>query len=107
MHNPKLLRCPSCGGATEPCFSHRAVPLSFLDASAIQKFVHKDIDLNNRGDGPVARMLDGLRTILPSRAEYELAYHCPSCRIFLIEYGAVYSSEEAKAIAPELSAARA
>lgn len=86
MYNNKLMRCPNCENEMELGFSHRSSPLSFITAERVQKFVHKDEDLNRAG----------WKTILPSQASYNAAFHCRACRILVVDYSKPISSKEAK-----------
>ena len=92
MHDGKLMTCPSCENEMEPGFSIRNSPLSFVTSERIQKFVHKDEDLNRAG----------LKMILPSKASYNAAYHCRACRILVVDYSKAISSQEAKTEAAAL-----
>jgi len=70
----------------ESGFSHRSSPLSFVTKERVQKFIHKDEDLNRAG----------WKTILPAKASYNAAFHCPTCRILVVDYSKPISSKEAK-----------
>jgi hypothetical protein len=74
-------------------FSHRSSSLSWVSSGKIQKFIHKDEDLNRAG----------LKTILPSKASYNVAYHCPACRVLLVDYSKPVSSEDAKTAAASVA----
>ncbi len=103
MHQTKLRTCPVCGGLMELCFANRAAALSYTSAAAIQRWIHKDRDLANQGKGRVGMAIDGLRLFLPSRAAYFLSYRCESCRLYVVDYGRILSSSEAKTIAENLA----
>jgi hypothetical protein len=89
MFNDKMTNCPRCDGEIELGYSLRNSPLSFVSSEKIQKFIHKDEDLNRAG----------LKVLLPAKASYNVAYHCPACRILLVDYSRSISSKEAKAAA--------
>ena len=93
MHNNKLMKCPNCENEMELGFSHRSSPLSFIATERVQKFIHKDEDLNRAG----------LKTILPSKASYNAAFHCRACRILVVDYSKPISSKEAKGAAATTS----
>jgi hypothetical protein len=93
MRNAKLMKCPSCENEMELGFSHRSSPLSYVARERVQRFVHKDEDLNRAG----------LKTILPSKASYNAAFHCRGCRILVVDYGKPISSQEAKGEAAMVS----
>jgi hypothetical protein len=86
MFNDKLAMCPNCDEEMKLGYSLRSSPLSFVTSAKIQKFIHKDEDLNRAG----------LKTILPSKASYNVAYHCLACRILIVDYSKPVSSREAK-----------
>ena len=86
MQDGKLMTCPSCENEMESGFSIRNSPLSFVTNERIQKFVHKDEDLNRAG----------WKAILPSKASYNAAYHCRACKILIVDYRKAISSKEAK-----------
>ena len=39
----------------------------------------------------------GWKVILPARASYDVAYHCRTCKMLIVDYGRKISSSEAKA----------
>jgi hypothetical protein len=86
MQDGKLMTCPSCQNEMESGFSIRSSPLSFVTNERIQKFIHKDEDLNRAG----------LKMILPSKASYNAAYHCRGCKVLIVDYSKAISSKEAK-----------
>jgi hypothetical protein len=91
MFKEKLTKCPNCEGEMELGYSLRCSPLSWVSSEKIQKFIHKDEDLNRAG----------LKMLLPSKASYNVAYHCPACRVLIVDYSTPVSSKEAKsAVAP-------
>jgi hypothetical protein len=71
----------------EPGFSIRNSPLSFVTPEKIQKFLHRDEDLNRAG----------LKMLLPSKATYNAAYRCQHCEILVVDYSKAIPSTEAKA----------
>jgi hypothetical protein len=87
MFNEKLTKCPNCDREMEQGFSVRNSPLSFVTPAKMDKFVHMDEDLNRAG----------LKTIFPAKATYNTAYHCRHCKIVIVDYSRVVSSQEAKA----------
>ncbi|MDB6033510.1 MAG: hypothetical protein JWM16_3848 [Verrucomicrobiales bacterium] len=87
MFKDRLTKCPNCEGEMELGYSIRNSPLSFVHSEKIQKFVHKDEDLNRAG----------LKTLLPWKASYNVAYHCPGCKILIVDYSEAVSSTNAKA----------
>ena len=93
MHNNKLMKCPNCENEMELGFSHRSSSLSFITTERVKKFIHKDEDLN----------WAGLKTILPSKASYNAAFHCRACRILVVDYSKPISSKAAKGEAATIS----
>ena len=59
----------------------------------LQRFVSIDEDLGEAG----------MRKFLPSRAEYYRSYLCRSCSLYVVDYGTVLVSKEAKALAPSMA----
>lgn len=93
MHNEKLMKCPNCESEMQLGFSLRSSPLSFVASERVQKFIHKDEDLNRAG----------LKTILPSKASYNAAFHCRACRVLIVDYSNPISSKDAKGEAATVS----
>ncbi len=92
MFNDKLSNCPVCGQRMERGFSHRNVGLSLITPEKMRKFAFRDEDLNKAG----------LKQLLPAKAEYNLSYHCPNCRIYIVDYSKAVSTEHAKALAESM-----
>jgi len=92
MFNENLKKCLTCGNDMELGFSARSSPLSFVTVERIKKFVHVNEDFNRAG----------LKTILPSRASYDVAYHCRGCKILIVDYSKKISSNDAKAQAASI-----
>jgi hypothetical protein len=88
----------------EDCFASRTSPLSYEDAVAVQRCVHRSHDLANKGLGHVGKVIDGLRVLLPWKAEYFLSYRCQKCMLHIVDYGRVLGSAEAKTIARDIAA---
>ena len=86
MFNDKLTKCPVCNSEMELGFSGRSSPLSFITSEKLKKFAFRDEDLNKAG----------LKTILPAKASYDVAYHCQSCKILIVDYGKEISARVAK-----------
>lgn len=103
MHDTRLGNCPVCGGIMEDCFASRVSPLSYENAAAVQRCVHRSHDLANRGVGHFRRVIDGLRFLLPTKAEYFLSYRCQKCMLYIVDYGRVLGSAEAKTIARSIA----
>ncbi len=68
-------------------YSLRNSPLSFVSLEKTRKFVHRTEDLNRAG----------WKMLLPAKANYDVAYHCRVCKILIVDYSKVISSQEAKA----------
>jgi hypothetical protein len=98
MHETKLRSCPVCGGIMEFCFTNRASSLCYVSAAAVRRWAHYDQDVLNKGRGRFGKAIDGLRLILPSKAKYLLSYRCENCKLYTVDYGRVFSSDEAKAM---------
>jgi hypothetical protein len=102
MYEPKFQQCPRCGGELELGFCHRSAPLSFVDLRSVERWVHIDEDLARKKGSVLAQAADGLRTLLPSKAEYLPSYLCSGCQLYTVDFGVVCSSEEAKSLAARL-----
>jgi hypothetical protein len=89
MDNNELGLCPKCGAMMRQGFVTRKSLLSWIDPEQFEHFIFPDRDL--RGTG--------LRRLLPGKAEYELAYHCPTCQIYLVDYSRTFSRAEAEGLA--------
>jgi len=87
MFKDKLTKCPICNNDMELGFSGRSSPLSFITSHKMKKFAFRDEDLNRAG----------WKIILPAKASYDVAYHCRSCKILIVDYSQKVSSREAKA----------
>ncbi len=87
MFNTKLSGCPACGGAMELGFSLTNSPLSFVTLEKIKPYIHLEGDLNKAG----------VKMLVPWKAAYDLAYHCPACKILIVDYSKKISAKEAKA----------
>ena len=92
MFNDKLTTCPACGQRMELGFSHRNHGLSLVTPENMKKSVFLDKDLNEAG----------MKQILPAKAAYDLSYHCPDCKLYIVDYGRPVSSAEAKELAKTL-----
>lgn len=85
MYDNKLSDCPLCGSALEKGFSARTHGLSWIPVRKMKEFAFLDKDLNEVG----------LKQYFPSRAIYNLSYHCPNCKIYIIDYSRSISRAEA------------
>ena len=56
----------------EFCFTNRASSICYVSAAAVRRPVHVDPDILNKGQGRFGRAIDGLRLILPSKAQFLL-----------------------------------
>lgn len=92
MFNDKLSQCPICGQNIERGFSVRNQGLSWITAEKMKQFAFWDKDLNEAG----------LKQYLPSKAEYDLSYHCSNCKIYIVDYSKAVSRAEAKELAESL-----
>ena len=81
--------CPSCGTATEQGFCHRAIGLSFVAPRKLANLVSIDEDLPKAGYGK----------FLPSKAAYYRSYLCRACSLYVVDYGTLLRSAEAKELA--------
>ncbi len=84
-----LNACPICGGQMRRGFCSRSSPLSFVELEKIGALIFRDEDLHRAG----------LRMILPHKARYSPSYLCASCHLYVVDYGVVVTSTEAKAMA--------
>jgi hypothetical protein len=55
-------------------------------------FPFRDEDLNKAG----------LKHLLPAKADYDFSYHCPNCRIYIVDYTNAVSTEHTKALAESM-----
>lgn len=95
MFNAKLERCPGCGDEMQKGFSGRNAGLSWIEPEKFQHFAFGDKDLNERG----------LKKLLPvNKAAYDLSYHCPGCKLYIVDYSRSYSRAEANELAASLLA---
>jgi hypothetical protein len=70
-------------------FSVRNHGLSWITSRKIKQFALLDKDLNEAG----------MRQFLPAKAAFDLSYHCPDCKIYIVDYAQSLSKEEANALA--------
>lgn len=89
MFNEKLSHCPSCGQKMEQGFSVRNTGLSWVAAEKMKQFAFMDKDLNETG----------FKKLLPAKAEYDLSYHCPDCKIYIVDYSKAVSRAQANELA--------
>ncbi len=89
MFNGKLSNCPVCSGIMEKGFSARTQGLSWIPAEKMKQFAFLDKDLNEAG----------LKQLFPAKATYDLSYHCPDCKIYIVDYSKSYSRKEANELA--------
>jgi hypothetical protein len=92
MFNDKLSNCPICGEGMEKGFSFRNIGLSWIPTEKIKQFAFGDNDLNEAG----------LKKFLPWKAEYNLSYHCPNCKIYIVDYNRSFSKAEANELAESI-----
>ncbi len=92
MVNEKLSQCPMCGQKMEQGFSARNHGLSWISAEKMKQFVFVDKDLNEAG----------FKQYLPAKAEYDLSYRCPNCKIYIVDYSRAVSTAEAKKLAESM-----
>ena len=93
MFNEKLSTCPRCGARMERGFSVRTHGLSWIPPEKMKRFAFVDQDLNAAG----------VKQYLPlAKAAYDLSYHCPHCKLYIVDYSTSVSSAEAKALAETL-----
>jgi hypothetical protein len=92
MFNDKLSYCPVCGGVMEKGFSVRNQGLSWIPAKKMKHFVFIDKDLNEAG----------LKQYFPARAAYDLSYHCPNCKIYIVDYSKSFSRAEVNELAESI-----
>lgn len=93
MFNEALSQCPVCHNRLERGFSFRVTPLSLITTEQMKKFIVGGEDLNEVG---------WMKKLLPSKAEFNLSYHCPSCKIYIVDYSRAVSREEANELANSL-----
>jgi hypothetical protein len=73
----------------EKGFSIKTQGLSWIPAEKMKQFAFLDKDLNEAG----------LKKFFPSKAAYDLSYHCSNCKIYIVDYGKSYSRAEANELA--------
>jgi hypothetical protein len=69
----------------EKGFSARTHGLSWIPGEKMKHNAFIDKDLNEAG----------LKQYFPSRATYDLSYHCPNCKIYIVDYSQPYSRAQA------------
>jgi hypothetical protein len=84
--------CPHCGNPLENGFAARAAGLSFVSPDKLERYAFLDEDVSQAG----------LKKILPSKAEYYRSCLCRSCKLYLVDYGKVYSRSQAEQVARSL-----
>ncbi len=92
MFNDNLAKCPVCEGNMEKGFSLRTQGLSWIPAEKMKQFTFVDKDLNEAG----------LKKYLPAKAAYDLSYHCPNCKIYIVDYSRSFSRTEANELAESI-----
>jgi hypothetical protein len=92
MFNDRLSHCPVCTGIMEKGFSVRNYGLSWIPVEKMKHFVFIDKDLNEAG----------LKKYLPSKAAYDLSYHCPNCKIYIVDYSKSFSRADANKLAESI-----
>ena len=92
MFNDKLSTCPVCAQTLERGFSHRNQGLSWITPESMKHFVFLDKDLNEAG----------FKKYLLAKAEYDLSYHCPNCKILIVDYSTSVSLAKAKELAASM-----
>jgi hypothetical protein len=43
-----------------------------------------------------------LKQLFPAKATYDLSYHCPDCKIYIVDYSKSYSRKEANELAESI-----
>ena len=81
--------CPKCGKKMEQGFYLRTSGLWYVRPEKLRRFVFKCEDL----------VKSGFRKILPSRAEYYLAFLCEECKFFAVDFSKSLNTAEAKKLA--------
>ena len=76
----------------EQGFSVRNVGLSWVTPEKMRQFVSLDKDLNE----------NGIKKYFPAKAQYDLSYHCPNCKIYIVDYSTALSSAQAKELAKSM-----
>lgn len=92
MTNSPIDKCPRCGDPLEQGFAARAVGLSFVKSDKLEHIVFLDEDVSR----------SGLRKLFPWKAEFFRSAICRSCKLYLIDYGQVYSRKRTEEIAGSL-----
>lgn len=87
-----LHTCPRCGNTLEAGFASRSSGLSFIAPDKFARFMFLDEDVSKAG----------FRKLFPWKAEYNRAYRCQTCKLYLRDYGVIYSRHEAETIAVSL-----
>lgn len=74
-------------------FAHRNTGLSWIEPENFQHYVFRGKDLHERG----------MAKYLPvHKAAFDLSYHCPSCKLYLVDYSKSYSRAEANELAASI-----
>lgn len=81
--------CPKCNQEMEQGFCHRASGLYYIRPEKLKQFAFKDEDL----------IKAGFRKILPSKAEYYMAYLCEACGFFCVDFSKSLGRKEANEMA--------
>ncbi len=87
--NDTFCDCLVCGKAMDKGFSARTHGLSWIPTEKLEHFMFVDKDLNEAG----------LKEYFPSKAAFDLSYHCPNCMIYIVDYGRSFSRAEANELA--------
>ncbi len=87
-------KCPRCEKPLSAGFASKAAGLSFVAPDKLKHFAFLDEDLSGAG----------LSKLLPSKAKYFRSHLCRGCELYLIDFSAVLSREEAEQLAGSLAA---
>jgi len=81
--------CPKCGETMEQGFCHRASGLGYIRPEKFQRCGFVDEDL----------VKAGFRRLLPSKAEYYVAFLCEECSFFAVDFERSLNRREADGLA--------
>lgn len=83
------MNCPKCQTEMTNGYSSANTPLSWVEAEKFESFAFTDKDLAHVG----------MKSLLPSAAQYFKSAHCPDCKVVTIDYSVKYSRKQAESIA--------
>lgn len=87
--------CEKCGAQMEVGFLHTREPIRFMPKERVIPKTNWDGDCDIFHNTWLAKFL-------PGSVRRVLGYHCPSCKILVIDYGREYVGNESRELAQKL-----